>query len=264
MCHTAARFRVSLRSRVPPVPSRTPRNEYPLLSFPASSCGWKIPQHLQRAPAPRPCTGTLPETPLRELSPEPGKPLWLPGCLGLLHLNQKLAAYSDLLTFSIALGASRKTQRERERGREREKERGTRALCFHICAHDVKWICLIEFMTQREPRGWEVESGGGRIKFAPDFYTRDHWGKCKAAFMEGFRLNGAEWEGVRFAWLPPLAASAPPRTGAEVWVPALGSKPRRLLCIDNGRRSQERGEAQNRGHLALGRAGGRQREIIGA
>lgn len=119
-------------------------------------------------------------------------------------------------------------------------------------------------MTQREPRGWEVESGGGRIKFAPDFYTRTIGGNAKQPLEKGSGLNGAEWEGVPFAWLPALAGSAPPRAQAEVWVPALGSKPRRLLCIDNGGRSQERGEAQNRGHLALGRAGKRQREIIGA
>lgn len=201
--------------------------------------------------------GTLPKAPLQEQPGQrPGKTLWLPGCLSLLHHNQKLAAYTDLLTFSIASGTSRE--------REREKERGAGALCFHICAHDVKWICLIEFMTQREPRGWEVESGGGRIKFAPDFYTQTIGGNAKQPLEKRSGLNGAEWEGVRFAWLPALAGSAPPRAQAEVWVPALGSKPRRLLCIDNGGRSQERGEAQNRGHLALGRAGKRQREIIGA
>lgn len=61
-----------------------------------------------------------------------------------------------------------------------------------------------------------------------------------------------------------ISGLAPPHAGAEVWVPALGSKPRRLLCIDNGGRSRERGEAQNRSHLALGLAGKRQREIIGA
>lgn len=44
-----------------------------------------------------------------------------------------------------------------------------------------------------------------------------------------------------------ISALVPPHTGAEVGVPALGSKPRCLLCIDNGGRSQERGEAQNRG-----------------
>lgn len=64
--------------------------------------------------------------------------------------------------------------------------------------------------------------------------------------------------------VPCISALAPPHTGAEVGVPALGSKPQRLLCIDNGGCSQERGEAQNRGHLALGLAGERQREIIGA
>lgn len=119
-------------------------------------------------------------------------------------------------------------------------------------------------MAQREPRGREVESGGGRIKFAPDFYTRAIGGNAKQPLAEGSRLNGAEWEGVLFAWLPALAGSAPPHAGAGVWVPALGSKPRRLLCIDNGGRSQERGAAQNRGHLALRRARKRQREIIGA
>lgn len=79
-----------------------------------------------------------------------------------------------------------------------------------------------------------MESGGGRIKFAPDFYTRTIGGNAKQPLVKGLRLNVAEWEGVRFAWLPALAGSAPPHAGAEVWVPALGSKPRRLLCIDNG------------------------------
>lgn len=75
------------------------------------------------------------------------------------------------------------------RFREREEvgeERGTRALCFHICARDVKWICLIEFMTQREAgRGWEVESGGGGIKFAPDFYTGTTEGNAKQPLARG-------------------------------------------------------------------------------
>lgn len=130
--------RVSLCSHVPPVPSRTPRNEYPLLSFLASSCGWQIPPHLQRvhrraghAPEPGPSperhfemnrgSGSL------SPSPEPGKPLWLPGCPSLLHHNQTLAAYSDLLSFSIALGASR------ERERERERARYARTLFSHLC-----------------------------------------------------------------------------------------------------------------------------------
>lgn len=109
----------------PPVPSRTPRNEYPLLSFLANSCGWRIPPHLQRvhrraghAPEPGPSperhsemnrgSGSL------SPSPEPGKPLWLPECPSLLHHNQTLAAYTDLLSFSIALGASRERERERK------------------------------------------------------------------------------------------------------------------------------------------------------
>lgn len=72
--------------------------------------------------------------------------------------------------------------------KEREKERGTGALCPHICARDVKCICLIEFMTQREPRAWEVESGGERIKFAPDFYTRTIGGNAKQPLVKGFFL----------------------------------------------------------------------------
>lgn len=65
-----------------PVPSSTPRNSYPLLSSPANSCGWKIPQHLQlmhwrTGHAPRACTETLPETERGErlpvAQPRPGE-----------------------------------------------------------------------------------------------------------------------------------------------------------------------------------------------
>lgn len=31
-----------------------------------------------------------------------------------------------------------------------------------------------------------------------------------------------------------ISRLTPPHAGAEVWVPVLGSKPRCLLCIDNG------------------------------
>lgn len=259
MWHT--RFRVSLCSHVPPVPSGTPRNQHPLLSSPANSCGWKIPQHLQRAHrcaghAPRRAQGPFPKHRSKSSRGSgQGKPS---GSQDVSACSITTRNWQPTRIYSLSLLLQAHPERERE------KERGAGALCFHICAHDVKWICLIEFMTQREPRGWEVESGGGRIKFAPDFYTRTIGGNAKQPLEKGSGLNGAEWEGVRFAWLPALAGSAPPRAQAEVWVPALGSKPRRLLCIDNGGRSQERGEAQNRGHLALGRAGKRQREIIGA
>lgn len=57
-------------------------------------------------------------------------------------------------------------------------------------------------MTQREAgRGWEVESGGGGIKFAPDFYTGTIGGNAKQPLARGFRLDGAEREGVRLARL---------------------------------------------------------------
>lgn len=60
------RFRVSLCSHVPRILSGTPRNQHPLLSSPANSCGWKIPQHLQQAHrcaghAPRRAQGPFPK-----------------------------------------------------------------------------------------------------------------------------------------------------------------------------------------------------------
>lgn len=104
-----------------PVPSGTPRNEHPLLSFPANSCGWKIPQHLQRAHPSR-AQGLFQKHHSNRNrgsgSPSQGKPLWLPGWLSLLHHDQKLAAYTDLLTFSIVLGVSREREGEGERKSE--------------------------------------------------------------------------------------------------------------------------------------------------
>jgi len=41
-------------------------------------------------------------------------------------------------------------------------------------------------MTQRETRGWEVESGGERIKFAPDFYTWTIGENAKQSLVKGF------------------------------------------------------------------------------
>lgn len=174
--HTAARFRVSLRGDVP-FPSRAghrERNARSFHSLPArvaaeflSTSGERTAPEPSRSIAPKPTGAAAPgggETPLA-----PGMPQAAPS-------RPETGRFTHF----------RHIQREREREGERGEERGRRALCFRICARDVKWICLIEFMTQREPRrGWEVESGGGGIKFAADFYTRTIGGNAKQPLVEG-------------------------------------------------------------------------------
>lgn len=69
-------------------------------------------------------------------------------------------------------------------------------------------------------------------------------------------MNSIKEKCVLFSWFLALAL-APPNAELQVWVPALGSKPRCVHSNDNGSCSQGGlGEGtQNRSHLALQLAG---------
>lgn len=116
------------------------------------------------------------------------------------------------------------------------------------------WV-LIEFMAQRELHGEEAESGGKGIKLHNEISIRRWLKKCERAFSKGFYRTAAG-KVCAVSWLLALVL-APPNAEHQVWVPAMGSKPRCVHSNDNGSCSQGGlGEGtQNRSHLALQLAG---------